>query len=418
MVHRNGMLARALQTSAQAALLAFGVAACSASSDDARAAKGNNGNKGGASSSGQDDPGLSLGGTDLSTGTGGSSGSLGNGAVCKAESHEGKRVPLDMYFLVDSSLSMDESIQGGGTRWAAVSSALIGFLEDPRNADIALGLGYFPVVPATTCQMGDPDCLCILTFCVKVSFDLASCAVDDYSTPTVPLALPPDVQPLISDLQAHQLNGGTPTRPALEGAVKYVSSWAAMHPDRKSVIVLATDGEPTGCLPNSAQDVADVAAAALTSTATIQTFVIGVGDSLQSLNLIAQAGGTEQAYLVEDANAATAFTEALEQIRGAASPCDFLIPTDGVQGKVDPTQVNVEFTPTGSSTPILIAQTSDGSAATCGPDGGWHYDNPSAPLAIKLCPASCSMLNDSDVQVGGGSVQVQFGCETVKQEPK
>jgi hypothetical protein len=323
-----------------------------------------------------------------------------------------------MYFLVDSSLSMDEEIQGGGTRWAAVSGALIDFLDDPRNADVALGLGYFPVLPPTACQMGDPDCLCILTLCIKLSFDLASCVVDDYSTPTVPLTLPPNALPLISDLQAHQLNGGTPTRPALEGAVKYVTSWAAMHPDRKSVIVLATDGEPTGCLPNTAQDVADVAAGALASASAIQTFVIGVGSSLQSLNLIAEAGGTEQAYLVEDANAAAAFAEALQQIRGAASPCDFLIPTDGAQGKVDPTRVNVEFTPTGSSAPMLIAQTSDGSAASCGPEGGWHYDNPSAPQAIKLCPASCSMVNGGDLQVSGGTVQVQFGCETVKQKPK
>jgi hypothetical protein len=190
-----------------------------------------------------------------------------------------------------------------------------------------------------------------------------------------------------------------------------------MHPDRKSVIVLATDGEPTGCAPNTPQDVANVAAGALASSSAIQTFVIGVGSSLQSLDLIAEAGGTNQAYLVEDANAAASFAAALEQICGAASPCDFVIPTDGAQGKVDPTQVNVELTPTGSSTPVLIAQTSDGSAATCGPEGGWHYDNPSAPQAIKLCPASCSVVNGGEVQPGG-SVQVQFGCETVRQVPK
>lgn len=416
MNHCDGTRARVLPACALAALLASGVAACSASSfDDSRAAPHEGS---GAASAGRDGPGLSLGGTDALNGTGGSSGALGGGKVCKAESHEGKRVPLDMYFVVDSSLSMDETIVGGATRWDAVSGALIDFLDAPNNADVALGLGYFPVVPAGTCQMGDPDCLCILTFCFKLSFELASCAVDDYSTPTVPLALPPNAAPLIGDLQAHQLNGGTPTRPALEGAVKYVSSWAATHPDRKSVIVLATDGEPTGCVPNTAQDVAAVAAGALASSAAIQTFVIGVGSSLQSLNLIAQAGGTQQAYLVEDTNAASAFAQALEQIRGVASPCDFLIPSDSAQGKVDPSRVNVNFTPAGSSMPTLITQTADGSAATCGPQGGWHYDNPSAPQAIKLCPASCQLVNSGDVQVSGGSVQVEFGCETIRQDPK
>lgn len=368
---------------------------------------------GGGGSSGLDGPRLTIGGNDGSTaGRGGSTASLGTGGVCNADSHEGQRVPLDMYFLVDSSGSMDQPIAGGSSRWDAVSGALIDFLNKPSNAETALGLGYFPIVPnTTTCKMGDPNCLCFLGLCFPFSLDIASCNVDDYSTPTVPLSLPPNAAPLVADLQSHQVNGGTPTRPALEGAVKYVSSWAAMHPERKSVIVLATDGEPTGCAPNAPKDVADVAASALASPAAIQTFVIGVGSSLQSLNLIAEAGGTKQAYLVEDSNAATAFGEALERIRGVASPCDFLIPTERAQGKkVDPTLVNVQYTPTGSTQPTLVPQTADGSAMTCGPDGGWHYDNPTAPTAIKLCPATCTSL-------GSGRVEVQFGCQTVVQPP-
>jgi hypothetical protein len=357
-----------------------------------------------------------LGGSQ--TGGGGSSANLGDESVCKAEAHDGQRAPLDMYFLVDSSLSMDEAIPGGGTRWEAVSSALIDFLDNPTNADTALGLGYFPIVPQATCQVGDPDCLCILTFCVPLSFELASCEVGDYVAATAPLTLPPNPLALVSDLQSHVLNGGTPTRPALEGAVQYVTSWATMHPERKAVIVLATDGEPSGCLGNTPQDVANVAAAALAGPAAIQTFVIGVGSSLQSLNLVAQAGGTQQAYLVEDTNAATAFALALEQIRGQALPCDFLIPADGAQGKVDPTRVNVKVAASGSTTSTLIPQTADGSAATCGADGGWHYDNPVAPTAIKLCRASCEALNAGTVQVERASVQVEFGCATVKQEPK
>jgi hypothetical protein len=152
-----------------------------------------------------------------------------------------------------------------------------------------------------------------------------------------------------------------------------------------------------------------VAAGALASPAAIQTFVIGVGSSLQALNLIAKAGGTEQAYLVEDSNAASAFGDALEKIRGVASPCDFLIPAEGT--KVDPTKVNVKYTPAGSTTPTLLGQTSDGSANTCGADGGWHYDNPQAPTSIRLCPTTCQSL-------GGGSVQVEFGCQTVVQPPR
>jgi len=326
-------------------LVALCVAACSPAGSDSRTKGAASDGTGtipsaggsGSSSSGDVNGGLhiTMGGSDGSpTAQGGSSGSLGSGGVCNADSHEGQRVPLDMYFLVDSSGSMKDQITGGGSRWAAVSGALIDFLKQPGNAESALGIGYFPIIPAaSTCKMGDPNCICLLGICLPFSLDLGSCNGADYAMPTVPLVLPPAAAPLIADLQAHDVNGGTPTRPALEGAVKYVSSWVAMHPDRKSVIVLATDGEPTGCVPNAAQDVADVAAAALASPAAIQTFVIGVGDSLQSMNLIAAAGGTKQAYLVEDANASVAFGQALEQIRGVAAPCDFVIPTQGSQGK-------------------------------------------------------------------------------------
>jgi hypothetical protein len=407
-------------------LAALCVAACSPATSDSRttgaagdgsgmtpsAGSSSSGNIGGDANGGLH---ITMGGSDDSTtAQGGSPGALGSGGVCVADSHEGQRVPLDMYFLVDSSGSMKDLIAGGGSRWAAVSGALIDFLKQPGNAESALGFGYFPFISTTsTCKMEEPNCVCIMGLCMPYSLDLGSCNADDYAMPTVPLMLPPTAAPLIADLQAHVVvNGGTPTRPALEGAVKYVSSWVAMHPDRKSVIVLATDGEPTGCVPNVVQDVVDVAAAALAGPAAIQTFVIGVGDSLQSMNLIAGAGGTEQAYLVEDANAAIAFGQALEQIRGVAAPCDFVIPTEGAKGKmVDPSRVNVQYTPMGSTMPTLVAQTTDGSATTCGPDGGWHYDNPAAPTAIKLCPTTCTSL-------GGGSVTVQFGCQTIVQPPR
>jgi hypothetical protein len=415
MSHRNCTKEFVLHVGVLATFIALGVAACSAASGDSVNPSTGDAESSG-SGAGRNGPELVLGGSK--TGSGGSSANSGDDRVCKAVSHDGQRAPLDMYFLVDSSLSMNDGIQGGGTRWDAVSSALVGFLDEPTNTGSALGLGYFPIVPQATCQVGDPNCLCILAFCVPLSFELASCEVRDYVAATAPLTLPPNPLALITDLQSHVLNGGTPTRPALEGAVQYATSWATMHPDRKVVIVLATDGEPSGCVSNTPQDVADVAAAALAGPAAIQTFVIGVGSSLQSLNLVAQAGGTQQAYLVEDANAATAFASALEQIRGEALPCDFLIPADGAQGKVDPGRVNVTVAAPGSATPTLIAQTADGSAATCGAAGGWHYDDPIAPMAIKLCPSSCEALNTGTAQVERASVQVEFGCETVRQDPK
>ena len=116
MNHRNCSKVFALHVGVLAALVALTAAACSASGDSA-SKPGNVASAG--SSVGSSGPELVLGGSQSAGG--GSSASAGGDRVCNAESHDGKRAPLDMYFLVDSSLSMNEDIQGGGTRWDAVS---------------------------------------------------------------------------------------------------------------------------------------------------------------------------------------------------------------------------------------------------------------------------------------------------------
>lgn len=320
-------------------------------------------------------------------------------------------MPVDMYLLVDSSGSMAESV-GGASKWDVVSAALIAFMNDPRNAGTGVGLGYFPAMGQATCMQGDPGCLCIPFINVCFSLVGGSCTVSDYSSAAVPLALPAQLTAAIDDLTAHQIGGGTPTRPALEGALQSVSAWAAQHPDRKALVVLATDGEPSGCDLNTPQDVADVAANALAGPYGIRTFVIGVGSSLVSLNLVAQAGGTDHAFLVDTGgDVAKEFAEALDQIRGAASSCDFSIPRSGAGAdKIDPTKVNVSYSADGGAT-TRVPQTFMGSGSNCDSSGGWYYDDPAAPTLIKLCDATCRSLS-------GSAIQVEFGCDTVVRPPR
>jgi hypothetical protein len=379
-----------------------------------------------ANAAGQSGSSMSSGGSTSSPGTGGTSpvivvggspgasggASAGGGEVCQAESREGQRIPVDMYFLVDSSASMSEMVTAG-SKWDLVSQSLIGFLGDPRNEGTGVGIGYFPTGVGATCTAGQPDCLCIPIINVCLPQVGGSCVVADYAAPAVPLALPSVVASVISNITAHTLAGGTPTRPAVEGALQYLAGWAAQHPERKVVLVLATDGDPLGCDANTPQDIAALAAAALAGPHGIRTFVIGVGRSLQTLNLVAEAGGTGQAFLVDTGgDVAQQFADALDQIRGVASSCDFSIPTDtGSQMDVDPTKVNVRYTPTGSTDDTLVEQTFNGDPANCGSEGGWYYDNPAAPTTIKLCDATCSSLS-------GGSIQVLFGCDTEVQEPR
>ena len=360
---------------------------------------------GGGGSSGLE---ITIGGS-LPGENGASSGATG---TCHAEVREGQRVPIDMYLLVDSSGSMAERV-GGGSKWDVVSTALTAFLKDPRNEGTGVGLGYFPAAAQATCMQGDPGCFCIPFTPICFSLVGGSCTVSDYSTAAVPLALPAQLTTAIGNLAAHQLGGGTPTRPALEGALQSVNAWATQHPDRKAVLVLATDGEPSGCDSNTPQDVADVAAGALAGPHAIRTFVIGVGSSLVSLNLVAQAGGTDHAFLVDTGgDVAKDFADALDQIRGAASSCDFSIPhaSSGAEA-IDPTKVNVSYRADGSSATMRVPQTSTGTGSNCDSSGGWYYDNPASPTLIKLCDATCRSLS-------GGAIQVEFGCDTVVRPPR
>jgi hypothetical protein len=53
-------------------------------------------------------------------------------------------VPLDLYFLMDSSKSMNDQTGAGTTKWAAVSSALNTFFTDSGSAGLGVALKYFP----------------------------------------------------------------------------------------------------------------------------------------------------------------------------------------------------------------------------------------------------------------------------------
>jgi hypothetical protein len=406
-----------------AAIVAVCALGCSAGEGNAGARRDRSGDTAGSGGGGSGDPGGAVGaGTGGATGTGPGTGTgtappileipdagrdaaFDPDAACTGEMREGERLPLDMYFVLDQSGSMSDDVQGG-TKWKVVSDSLVGFMNDPANADIGAGIGYFPATPPA-CMQGDPGCVCIPFVNICFATMGGSCTATDYATPSIPLSLPPNHPAVVADIAKHKPGGGTPTRPALEGAMQYVASWATSNPGRKVVVVLATDGDPAGCSQNSPQDVANVAAAALGSQNSIQTFVIGVGSSLTSLNLVAQAGGTNMAYLVDTGGSVgQAFTAALNAIRGQATPCDFTIPAQTSQGPVDPQRVNVSFTPRGATQAVPVPMTQGGLPANCGANGGWYYDNPMTPKTVKLCDATCQSLQ-------GGKVQLEFGCKTI-----
>lgn len=326
--------------------------------------------------------------------------------ACGGSVFEPQQLPLDMYFLVDSSQSMAEPTASGQDKWRLVSGALINFLAQAQSAQIGAGIGYFPQGVEPACSPGAPGCLCIPVINLCLNSLGGSCLPEDYASPAVPLVLPPAPARVISDLQTRAFAGGTPTRAALEGTYRYLETWAAQNPGRKIVAVLATDGEPTGCDNNTAADVAALAASALAGPSRIQTFVIGVGRSLANLNQVALAGGTTRAFLTDTSQDLSAeLGAALEAIRTLAGPCELELPEATPEGPVDPSLVNVLYTAPGSAAASLIAKTSSGGADGCGPEGGWYFGD-ARRKQIRLCEASCQSASSS-------RLELQFGCKTI-----
>jgi hypothetical protein len=343
---------------------------------------------------------------------------VGAGGSCAATSNKAEQVPLDMYVMFDQSGSMTTST-GNGTRWAAVTGAFKSFLEQPSAAGIGVGIQYFPLAngggggmcPATCAS--DADCapcagVCFPFFGCIPGGDSDSCVATDYAKPDVEIAPLPGVAPaIVQSLDSHSPSGGTPTYAALDGVILHAKEWATAHPDHVVIAVLATDGEPSSCDTNQ-NNINNLAANGVNGVPKVPTYVIGVGQELAALNGIAQAGGTGQAFLVDsNQNASEQFLQAMNEIRGAALACSYLIPQPPQGEEIDYNAINVQYTADGAM-PVIIPQVK--SKADCPPDGlAWFYDEPAGPKQIILCDASCASIS----QDAKAKLDVLVGCATI-----
>jgi hypothetical protein len=92
--------------------------------------------------------------------------------------------------------------------------------------------------------------------------------------------------------------------------------------------------------------------------------------------------------------------------------CEWLIPPPPAGQTLDPNKVNVDFIDQLQGTKQTIYHVND--ASQCHPtQGGWYYDNNSAPTSIKVCPATCNAIT----AVQNGKIEVVFGCATKNLPP-
>lgn len=296
---------------------------------------------------------------------------------CAAQTSQVQLLPLDVYVVLDQSGSML------GGKWNAVTSALGSFVAANASTELLMALQYFPLPGGDVCKW------------------------QAYGVPEVAMApLADNAAAISSSLSKHTSpSGETPTLPALQGAYDYARTWAKDHPTHTTVVLLATDGEPNVC--GSTVDNVSQAAKLAWEQSAIRTFVIGVGQSLTSLQSIATSGGSGQAFLVDDGGASTEqqFRAALDQIRGKALSCEYEIPKPSA-GTIDVNRVNVIHTPSSGEARWLLHV--DGADACSEEPDGWYYDDPVNPTRVLLCPAACDTIK-SDAK---GRVDVVFGCKT------
>lgn len=119
------------------------------------------------------------------------------------------------------------------------------------------------------------------------------------------------------------------------------------------------------------------------------------------LGLSAATGGIVQSICTADwAPVFDAIAAAV--VETTSVPCLYAIPAPSGGLTVNPEQVNVYSVSAGERT--LIPNVAD--ALACGTEPGWYYDNPADPRTLFLCSAACVSVT--------GSVDIDFGCDTVK----
>ncbi len=359
-----------------------------ASADDG----GGSGSSGSGSSSGSF--------TASSSGSSSGNATISADAACASSSQKGEQQGLNAYMMLDYSGSMV------GAKWTGVTNAINSFVGQATTG-ISVGMQYF----------GLPDQADSGISIGGININIGdSCDPNVYATPAIEIAPLPGVASMITaSLASHTLpNTSTPTGPALQGAIDHATAWAKTHSSDVTIVILATDGDPSECDNNMGSsllaEVEAIATAGAAATPKILTFVIGVGTDTSNLNGIATAGGTGSAFIVDTSmDVSTQFLAALNKIRGAALGCQYKIPAPKA-GSVNFQQVNVQFTPANGK-PEVVPQVSDKSKCPASGDA-WYYDNPANPTEILLCTTTCGTVS------AGGEVDVLTGCQTITEPTK
>ena len=183
---------------------------------------------------------------------------------------------------------------------------------------------------------------------------------------------------------------------------------------RKVAVVLASDGLPSACSPNTIEGVVALARDGAKECPRCPPSLWAWSAPRRwtppaDLTAIAQAGGTARAFVVNTAaDVSRDFQAALTAIRSTALACEYRLPTPSA-GVLDYTRVNVQLTTAaGALEPSAMWWTRPAVIRNAGA-GTTTCSGRAAPTSVITCPATCARLRAET----GGQVDIVLGCQTV-----
>lgn len=148
------------------------------------------------------------------------------------------------------------------------------------------------------------------------------CWLPSYVMPSIPFTRAPDVGPAVDFglLEATLYGTGQAPSPALLGALSYGRSSAAAT-GTSTAVVLFTSGLPGVCEYSDVSSLVQAAEEGLASVPSVRTYVMAIRpneEHLDDWNLVASAGGTETAFVVDTA---ASIKTALDMVRKDVEVC-------------------------------------------------------------------------------------------------
>ena len=323
----------------------------------------------GADSRGEDEPSDDDDRLDVPSDTHGAGGDAPGLDECSAELAETELQPVFLGVAFDVSGSMgelDEPWHDPKLKWEPVVAATKAFFGDDASTGITATMTFFPAED-DRCEEGTYE-------------------LPDVPPTNLPSTVFAEAIEAITPESPDQWRGGTPTLAVTRGTLGMLRDLASKDPGARYVYVLISDGYPQGCGDdNDIQRTVDVVDEA---SAEISTYVIGVQnppggpESVENLDAIAVAGGSEHAFILETGDpeqTAADFAAAIEAIRASTISCVLPIPESPNGLPLDPSALNVRYDG------VLL-----GYDPECADPQGWRYDDPEAPAFIELCEGVCA----------------------------